>query len=211
MAVKENKITLESRHRRFIVGCWAQFYTFQETIDAFMERFDADIKRQVPCDEHGELMREDEFRKWLYSRIHYHRNDPKAKRWQDLMKDLRAAWLAGFAEERFSHKRFRLAELTKLYDKLSTAVSRGETMLKSVRTGPEQWTVVYDHCTKQLMDLIAEMRRESEPDYTLFADFDLSQLSDEQLERLASGENILAILATQSSGDVGVESSSEEG
>ena len=43
------------RHRTFICLCWAQFIGYDETIEAFLHRFDAYIKRHVALDEEGAI------------------------------------------------------------------------------------------------------------------------------------------------------------
>lgn len=96
---------LKHRHKAFVCRCVAELCTIEETIEKFLEEFKWDIEEAGVWDDV-------EFRKWLYSRVNYYKNDPRrGKEWTDLIESIREAWKAGIGDIAIAHKRYRLEQL----------------------------------------------------------------------------------------------------
>ena len=189
------------RHRTFICLCWAQFMGYDETIGAFLHRFDVHIKRHVALDEKGEIFDQPAVREFVFGKIDYVRNHPNASKWRKLKEKLRREWNQAYFDEWIANKRPRIQKLQSLYEEIAEAVEKKETVSKSIKVGSDEWEKVIDLHIMTRVNILREARHETEPDFLGLLDLDVSSLTDEQLKRLEEGENIISVFANSGGSD----------
>jgi len=182
---------------------------YDETIDAFLQRFDAYIKRYVALDDKGDIFDLPAVRESLVAKIDYLRNHPNALKWRELKDKFRREWNQAYFDQWIANKRPRLAKLQSLYEEITQAVVDGKTVDKSIKTAPDEWEKVTNLHTNTRVGILREARQETEPDFLGLFDFDLSDLTNEQLKRMQDGENLISILAHPGGGDAGIEASED--
>ncbi len=186
------------RHRTFICLCWAQFMGYDEIIEALLHRFDAHIKRHVALDDKCQIFDLPAVREFISGKIHYVRNHPNALKWRVLKDKLRREWNRGYFGEWIANKRPRLMKLQSLYEEITKAVEKKETVSKSIKVGEDEWEKVIDLHINTRVSILREARYSTEPDLLGLVDLDLSHFTDEQLQRVEDGENLISILASTS-------------
>ena len=174
---------------------------YEEIIKALLHRFDTHIKKHVALDDAGEIFDRPAVCQFIYDKIAYVRNHPNGVKWRKLKDKLRREWNRGYLDEWIANKRPRLIKLQALYEEITKAVVEGKTVSRSIKVGPDEWEKVIDLHIMTRLAILREARHETEPDFLGLFDLDVSALTDEQLQRVEDGENLISVLSATGGGD----------
>ena len=75
--------------------------------------------------------------KWLYGRIHYYQYHPDARRWQQVIFEIRAAWVEGIKEIALANKRMRVRALSDQYEEVSAWLKASDGIRDCIRLSRE--------------------------------------------------------------------------
>lgn len=99
-------IQLEGHHKLFISHCRGERLRLRTSVDRFLVEY-AETLADTP-----------EVRKWLRERIKYYWYSPRAHEWQAKAAEYHEKWKKGIEDVRITHKRARLDELQREFDKI---------------------------------------------------------------------------------------------
>ena len=109
-----NRYRLTEEHKVFVCQGVAEFKPWREIADQFLERFAAFVEGK------------ENVQRWLMGRIEYYTSHRDAKKWQDLIQEMRKHWRAGILEEPLANVRERVRLLAKDVNRIEKRLKKGD-------------------------------------------------------------------------------------